>query len=653
MSEYRDFGAAYNPILGIQYGGDPVPVDTKRYTQVYQATHKGEDRLPLFLRSFISFTYGGRAIEDLNLIATTIGNRIERNGYANFDDTVTTYDSLNGQQYWGTHYRTNSIVFNLSTDGMDQRQLDDFLNWFAAGVTRELVLAEHPNRGILARVSEPPRLALLPFEKKTSMVISEVSYDLRTTLYRGEITLTMVMDDPYWYSLQNILGKKVVETDKELGELKTRYVDTWIDYTDPNYPDGKEVSIIASADALKVLYEDGIPLGSMIQKNMLLGDNTYARVEGRPEEYIWDKNEEDADFWQGQGARVHGKVSWEWFWKHSREVFTTEDPEEPVGLYTEHDTELWFDKPEDFKRDWREHYPGNYLGRIFGPIVDAGGNGVELLGEGEEVYFFYAGTAPAPTELTFTVYPTLGSNFVTSPFNKYTNGIKYNTITIEGIEEQKLCFTLPNVFTSYNQAVHLFDTECNSNTDWEHLRALIRDSVRHPRAREWAIKVADYGEKYSINDGGRLGTCMSYFIRYNGIQTASDGFTPIPYPTYPMTVTFNSETGKATGLFFYRLVTNSLPETDNEWATYGNCPSKYKPNESLSNFASSAVEEDVGDMLLTNHLIIRDRNYPTKYGKIEGWDGTTIEGKQYSHRITHDVPQGLVNFMLAYRNMYL
>jgi hypothetical protein len=37
----------------------------------------------------------------------------------------------------------------------------------------------------------------------------------------------------------------------------------------------------------------------MIQKNMLLGDNTYARVEGRPEEYIWDKNEEDADFWQG------------------------------------------------------------------------------------------------------------------------------------------------------------------------------------------------------------------------------------------------------------------------------------------------------------------------------------------------------------------
>jgi len=31
--------------------------------------------------------------------------------------------------------------------------LDEFLYWFHAGEARELVLAEHPNRAILARVS--------------------------------------------------------------------------------------------------------------------------------------------------------------------------------------------------------------------------------------------------------------------------------------------------------------------------------------------------------------------------------------------------------------------------------------------------------------------------------------------------------------------
>jgi hypothetical protein len=43
--------------------------------------------------------------------------------------------------------------------------LDEFLHWFAAGKIRELILAEHPNRAIMARVSEPPRLSVLPFEK--------------------------------------------------------------------------------------------------------------------------------------------------------------------------------------------------------------------------------------------------------------------------------------------------------------------------------------------------------------------------------------------------------------------------------------------------------------------------------------------------------
>jgi len=58
-------------------------------------------------RSFISFTYGGKKIEDFDLIATISGDRINRNAYASFDDTVSTYDNLDGQHYWATHYKTN------------------------------------------------------------------------------------------------------------------------------------------------------------------------------------------------------------------------------------------------------------------------------------------------------------------------------------------------------------------------------------------------------------------------------------------------------------------------------------------------------------------------------------------------------------------
>jgi hypothetical protein len=47
-------------------------------------------------RSFISFTYGGRHIEDFNLIASTPGDRLNRNGSAAFEDSVSSYENLNG-----------------------------------------------------------------------------------------------------------------------------------------------------------------------------------------------------------------------------------------------------------------------------------------------------------------------------------------------------------------------------------------------------------------------------------------------------------------------------------------------------------------------------------------------------------------------------
>jgi hypothetical protein len=99
--------------------------------------------------------------------------------------------------------------------------LDDFLYWFKAGVARELILSEHPNRAIMARVSKPPALSLLPFEGEAEILVGLNTYKTKTTLYKGEITLELVADDPHWYAITNVLGKK--------DEINHRYLNVWED----------------------------------------------------------------------------------------------------------------------------------------------------------------------------------------------------------------------------------------------------------------------------------------------------------------------------------------------------------------------------------------------------------------------------------------
>jgi len=54
-------------------------------------------------------------------------------------------------------------------------------------------------------------------------------------------------------------------------------------------------------------------------------------------------------------------------------------------------------------------------------------------------------------------------------------------------------------------------------------------------------------------------------------------------------------------------------------------------------------------MIRSNYLIIEDRNYPSNDGYIEKW---TEENPQYSHRIYHNVENGLSNVLLKYKYMY-
>lgn len=575
---YRDYGAVgYNTFPDNEFN-----VTQRR--QVYQATHGGDDlRLPFMNRSFISFSYGTRMndqgqeervyIEDFDLIATISGDRMNRAGSASFEDRVSTYEVLNGQKYWGTHYKANTLEFTLSTDGIDQRKLEDFLNWFRPGEAKELILSEHPNRAILARVSEAPQLNLLPFEHDVEFKITTDTYYTKTTLYKGDISLKFVMDDPHWYALDNILGRKENE----------RYANEWKD------AQGNWVNIYASQDALKILYEDGIPMGSMIQKNMLLGNGAYASVEGQIISRIW-------------------------------KIYTETDPNTGEHIEVGRGAVVEPDEGAD-----------PHTGIIAGPVIDASGNGISELIGGAKGLFYYSGTAPAPTIIRFTLTPELNSgNYIVTPYNSKSSGTTYNTITIESIHKQELKFTIPNLYTSYNKVIDIFNNYINTANTWETVRQVLRDDVRHPRVREWAIKIIDSlkgGDSDIISQPSSKQTAaktnMSYMLK--------DGSGLLQ----PATFEFNSETGQATGTFYYRTVDTS--STVDDWETYRSNDIKQQ-------------EEDVGDMLKSNYIILVDRNTPTADGYITEW---TSQHPQYSHCIYHNLNVPLEQLSILYKNMYL
>lgn len=248
--------------------GREVLSEIGKITQAYQATHDGAgNRLPYLSRSFISFTFGGKAIEDFNLIATINGDRIENSLYSSFQDSTSTYDTLDGQLYWGSHFDAKELSFNLSTDGISENQLDDFRELFKPGNIQELILSEHPNRAIMARVKEAPNISLLPFEEQISFSLNGVEVSTSTAVYKGDITLNLIMDDPYWYS--------------KLTYMPTYINKVTLEELDINSQNENKVNAETDKDMLKIMYEDRIPYQNMINGNMFLGGNVLVTQENR------------------------------------------------------------------------------------------------------------------------------------------------------------------------------------------------------------------------------------------------------------------------------------------------------------------------------------------------------------------------------------
>lgn len=218
--------------------------------QVDNATKDGQGKsLPYLSRQFISFKYGDRNIEDFGLLVVFKGDRLDKDIYAPFNDIVTEQVELDGQIFWHSNFKANFLNFVLATDGMTSKQLEDFKIWFQPGKEKSLVLSEHHNREIMARIATAPHLSLLPFEKEIEVMVGGEKIKTKTSLYKGEISLEFVMDDPYWYAKESIVSD-------------------------------------LNQDSLKIIYEDGIPHKNMLKTSCFLANKQYCS---------YDKNSENAD----------------------------------------------------------------------------------------------------------------------------------------------------------------------------------------------------------------------------------------------------------------------------------------------------------------------------------------------------------------------
>lgn len=279
----------------------------------------------------------------------------------------------------------------------------------------------------MARVGSVSTMEMLPEEERVEFKMAGQSYETSITSYKGSIHLTFIMDDPFWYSLYNII-------DYQVGNNSA--VGVWRGL------DGQTEHIVNSPDALKVLYEDRIPTLTMFASNVDGVDINSNVARG------------DGNFTSSQTAYQGSQIG-----------------SANISGYKQGVTyQSWIGLREN--------------------TIDGSGTFFTFpSGYANKKYFYYAGTAPSLPVLTFsfTVNNDCFSNdYFSAIQNEYTeNSTPYSVFTIEGIEKYELKITTPSLFTAYNQAVKILKTSFSTTIERDEA---LRDGVHHKTIRDLAIQ---------------------------------------------------------------------------------------------------------------------------------------------------------------------
>ena len=460
--------------------------------QVQSATKNGQGKpLSILNRQFISFSYGGKNIEDFDLLAVFSNDRLDKGIYAPFNDTTTEQAELDGQMFWRSNFKAGQLSFDLATDGMTSVQLQDFKNWFQPGIERELILSEHHGRAILARVASTPQMSLLPFEKEIEVNIAGILHKTKTSLYKGDIKLEFVMDDPYWYGIKS-------------------YVET------------------TSEEDLKLIFEDNVPYLGMIQDDCFLANNNYVK---------------------------------------EKEI-----------------------------QEWTDLENGITINAL------------------TKYYLYYCGTAPAKPKISFDTFLTFKETDEDNYDDLlYFQNKKQNAFILLGTDDdnyQKLEFTLPSIFSSWNNAINMVkDYLDQEKVDIVKLRALLRDSLYNYYTRKFTINVIDKlwndnNSTYVDKSIGKIKDANNFNTAFiNEMKTFYDLECPLQY-------NIDCKTGK---------VTISVKLSD----------------------VSETITENAGNTIKSNYLSIDTRKIPVN-GKITAGECLLVQS---------DIT--LNNCLIDYKYMYL
>lgn len=776
--------------------------------QVFWATHDGLGRqLPGYLRSFISFSYGEKHIEDFGLIAYCNGQTMERSGSAEFEDLTSSYDILDGETYHGTHFKPFELSLSLVSDGLTQKQLEKFKGWFRGGITRRLVLAEHPNRFIYARLKSPPQFHLTPFQLPFDFPLGTTTdnpytaygleYESFSTLYKGTIDITFISSDPFWKAFGHLIGQWNNETNQ--------FLETW---------EGQEwdKSLEVRRTITKIAYEDNIPIpimatggtrmafghtGTVIQtginvntksqitrsskssSSLLVPQANTSKIivvekEHRPialplddgiltrydtvvaepniDEDKWDstvagnfmwwdpwnwddtfnpsltgeafQNQYDRNFVRYHGARVlrddlETLVIDGYTVKSSLAgSFIVDAYDYPQVLGKDNNEELDIVEEEEEVIEDEEEYeePDSNRGIVTRGQTKAITKESTDLKENQEYYFFYGGTAPSPARITFALPLKFGSNtldplpgyekdkrLVTSIASSYhkINDKTYSTITIEGSYKKEVSMSTPNIITSYNKVIDIISHASGWNV--VDLEEKIRDEIRHPYVREYALKALSTLIAFK-NSGGSFDAWVAgkqykknSKVKYESAgyvcttaHTSEDTFDVNKWEKFDYTVipenkdsngkptvnsgqpdrrvwanmvnTFwsnddtqdlieiviDSNTSKATGKFHFKTTPEFTIQKceDSRWLV------------ATVAYNEETRTEDIGDAMRSTWYYIDERNeFKENISNgtllnysVEPW---SEEHPEYSHKVTTDFPVSLKHFSVDYEYMYL
>lgn len=159
-------------------------------------------------KEFIDFEFDGKNVSDFGLVVVSDGDRLSLDFSAPFTDETSEVNGVDGQLFWGTKYNARKRSYKLATDGMTPQQVSAFKQHFRPGKYGKLFDTYEFGKYSWARVTEPPVFSYIPFQNQVSVGTNSFKSDI----FKGEVTITFICDDPLKYGEYSAIDKIDEET---------------------------------------------------------------------------------------------------------------------------------------------------------------------------------------------------------------------------------------------------------------------------------------------------------------------------------------------------------------------------------------------------------------------------------------------------------